>query len=77
MGWKIKSKISDLNNARVRYLTTRNKPLSIAILLLLLSLLSIAKPLLVVTIIAAYGLAFALSLVQKRKRNIMRLENNE
>lgn len=58
MGWKVKSKISDLNNARVNYLTTRNKPLSIAILLLLLILLSLAKPLLALTLIVTYGLVF-------------------
>ena len=75
MDWEIRSKITDLNNARVKYLTTRNKLLSIAILLLLLILLSFARPLLVVTIIAVYGLFFVWSVRKKKQFNELDLKD--
>lgn len=58
MGLKLQARTEIIKKFGIRYLTSNNKPLSIAILLLLLILLSFAKPLLALTLIVTYGLVF-------------------
>ena len=70
MKMDIKNKTIALNQVRIKYLTTKNKPLSILVTLFILILIAIAKPLVALAIVVIYGVAFVWASQRLKKGNI-------